>query len=177
VTSAIVGIAALVVVLVAIAVLYNRLVGARNRTRYAWSDIDALLVRRAQAVPRLVEAVRGSMTHERGVFEAVATTRAGVAEVAGRGPTEARYAAEQRFGEAGASLVAVVENYPQLRASETVAELIAALQDIENDLRRARIVYNRTVQTYQDARLAFPSSLVAGAFGFGPIAYFGDAAA
>ena len=176
-TAAIVGIAALVVVLVAIAVLYNRLVGARNRTRYAWSDIDALLVRRAQAVPRLVEAVRGSMTHERGVFEAVATTRAGVAEVAGSGPTEARYTAEQRFGEAGASLIAVVESYPQLRASETVAELIAALQDIENDLRRARIVYNRTVQTYQDARLAFPSSLVAGAFGFGPIAYFGDAAA
>ena len=117
------------------------------------------------------------MAHEKGVFESVATTRAGVAAVEGSGPSEARYAAEQRFGEAGAGLVAVVENYPQLRAQETVAELIAALKDVENDLRRARIVYNRTVQTYQDARLAFPSSLVAGAFGFGPIAYFGDAAA
>jgi len=176
-TAAVVGIGALVAVLVAIALLYNRLVGARNRTRYAWSDIDALLARRAQAIPRLAEVVRGSMAHEREVFEAVATARAGVAAVAGSGPTDGRYAAEQRLGEAGAGLVAVVESYPQLRASETVAELIAALQDIENDLRRARIVYNRTVQTYQDARLAFPSSLVAGAFGFGPIAYFGDAAA
>jgi LemA protein len=176
-TAAIVGIGALLLVLLAIALLYNRLVGARNRTRYAWSDIDALLARRAQAIPRLADVVRGSMAHEQGVFEAVATTRAGVAAVAGSGPSEARYAAEQRFGEAGAGLVAVVENYPQLRAQETVAELIAALKDVENDLRRARIVYNRTVQTYQDARLAFPSSLVAGAFGFGSIAYFGDAAA
>ena len=176
-TAAIVGIAALAVVLVAIALLYNRLVGARNRTRYAWSDIDALLARRAQAIPRLAEVVRGSMTHEREVFEAVATARAAVGAVEDRGPTDARYAAELRLEEAGAGLVAVVEGYPQLRAQESVAELIAALQQIENDLRRARIVYNRTVQTYQDARLSFPSSLVAGAFGFGPVAYFGDAAA
>jgi LemA protein len=174
-TAAIVGLAALAVVLIAIALLYNRLVGARNRTRYAWSDVDALLARRAQAIPRLAEVVRGSMAHEREVFERVAAARAGVAAVEGGGPTEARSSAEQRLGEAGAGLIAVVENYPQLRAQESVAELIAALQDIENDLRRARIVYNRTVQTYQDARLAFPSSLVAGAFGFGPIAYFGDA--
>jgi LemA protein len=175
-TAAIVGLALLAVVLIAIALLYNRLVGARNRTRYAWSDIDALLARRAQAIPRLAEAVRGSMAHEREVFEEVAAARAGVAAVPGTGPTPERSAAEQRFGMAGAGLVAVVERYPELRAQETVTELIAALQDIENDLRRARIVYNRTVQTYQDARLAFPSSLVAGAFGFAPVAYFGDVA-
>jgi LemA protein len=175
-TAAVVGIAALVLVLVAIAVLYNRLVGARNRTRYAWSDIDALLARRAQAIPRFAEVVRGSMAHEREVFEAVAAARSGVAAVEGSGPTPARYAAELRLGEAGGGLIAVVERYPQLRAQESVAELIAALQDIENDLRRARIVYNRTVQTYQDARLSFPSSLVADAFGFRPVAYFGDAA-
>jgi len=175
-TAAIIGIAALLVVLVTIALLYNRLVGARNRTRYAWSDIDALLVRRAQAIPRLADVVRAAMAHERGVFEQVAAARAGLTPLAGSGPTDQRYAAEQRLGEAGSTLIARVEDYPELRAQEAVNELVTALHDIEGDLRRARIVYNRTVQTYQDARLAFPSSLVAGAFGFRPVPYFGDAA-
>jgi LemA protein len=175
-TAAIIGIGALLVVLVTIALLYNRLVGARNRTRYAWSDIDALLVRRAQAIPRLAEVVRAAMAHEREVFEQVAAARAGVTALEGSGPTDQRYAAEQRLGEAGATLVARVEDYPELRAQEAVQELVAALHEVEGDLRRARIVYNRTVQTYQDARLAFPSSLVAGAFGFRPVPYFGDAA-
>ena len=82
--------------------------------------------------------------------------------------------AERQLGEAGAGLVAVAEAYPQLRAQEAAVELIAALKDVEGDLRRARMVYNRTVQTYEDARQTFPSSLVAGAFRFGPLPYFSD---
>jgi LemA protein len=169
-----IAIGAAVVVLGAIALLYNRLVGLRNKTRYTWSDCDALLTRRAQAIPRLVAVVQGAMAHERSVFEAVAAARAGTQAVAGEGPSEERFAAERQLGVASAGLVAVAEAYPQLRASEAAAELIAALKDVEGDLRRARMVYNRTVQTYEDARQTFPSSLVAGAFRFGPLPYFAD---
>lgn len=171
---AVIGIAAAVLVLAAIALLYNRLVGLRNKTRYTWGDCDAVLARRAQAIPRLVAVVEGAMAHERSVFEAVAAARAGTQAVADEGPSEARFAAERQLGVASAGLVAVAEAYPQLRASEAAAELIAALKDVEGDLRRARMVYNRTVQTYEDARQTFPGSLVAGAFRFGPLPYFSD---
>ena len=172
---ALIGIAAGLLVLAAIALLFNRLVGLRNKTRYTWSDTEALLVRRAQAIPRLASVVEGAMAHERGVFEAVAAARAGTAAAAASdGPSEERFEAERRLGTAGAGLVAVAESYPQLRAQEAAMELIAALKDVEGDLRRARMVYNRTVQTYEDARQTFPSSLVAGAFGFGPLPYFSD---
>ena len=90
------------------------------------------------------------MAHERSVFEAVAAARAGTQAVADEGPSPARFAAERQLGVASAGLVAVAEAYPQLRASEAAAELIAALKDVEGDLRRARMVYNRTVQTYEE---------------------------
>jgi LemA protein len=172
--AALIGIVAAVVVLVAIALLFNRLIGLRNKTRYTWSDCDAVLARRAQAIPRLAAVVEGAMAHERSVFEAVAAARAGVEGAGSGGPTEARIDAERQLGAAGARLVAVAESYPQLRAQEAAAELIAALKDVEGDLRRARMVYNRTVQTYEDARQTFPSSLIAGAFRFGPLPYFSD---
>jgi LemA protein len=171
---ALIGIFAGVVVLAAIALLYNRLVGLRNKTRYTWADCDALLTRRAQTIPRLASVVEGAMAHERSVFEAVAAARAGAQAVTGDGPSEERFAAERQLGVAGASLLAVAEAYPQLRAQEAAMELIAGLKEIEGDLRRARMVYNRTVQTYEDARRTFPGTLVAGAFRFGPLPYFSD---
>ena len=161
--------------LAAIALLYNRLVGLRNKTRYTWSDSRRVLARRAQAIPRLVAVVEGAMAHERSVFEAVAAARAGTQAVAGRAARRRRGSRPSGSSEwPSAGLVAVAESYPQLRASEAAAELIAALKDVEGDLRRARMVYNRTVQTYEDARQTFPSSLVAGAFRFGPLPYFSD---
>jgi LemA protein len=169
-----IAIAAAVVVLGAIALLHNRLVGLRNKTRYTWADCDAVLTRRAQAIPRLVEIVQGAMAHERSVFEAVAAARADARAVGDGGPSEARFAAERELGTATGGLIAVAEAYPQLRTSEAAGELITTLKDVEGDLRRARMVYNRTVQTYEDARQTFPSSLVAGAFRFGPLPYFAD---
>ena len=170
----IVGLVAAVTVLAATALVHNQLVGLRNKTHYTWADCDAVLTRRAQTIPRLVDVVQGAMAHERTVFEVVATARAGTQSVAANGPSEARFEAERRLGAASASLVAVAEAYPELRAQEAAADLIEALKDIEGDLRRARMVYNRTVQTYEDARQALPSSLVAGAFRFGPLPYFSD---
>jgi LemA protein len=173
--EAVLGAAAALVVGAAVALGYNRLVGARNRARYAWADCDALLVRRAQAVPRLAAIVQGAFDHERETLVAVAEARARVERTATPGgPTTDRLAAEEALGAAEARLLVVVEGYPELRAQAATDELVTALREIEADLRRARIVYNRTVQTYADRRGTFPGSLVAGAFRFAPMPYFGD---
>jgi LemA protein len=160
-------------VAVAAALTYNRLVQARNRCDYAWSDVDALLARRAAAIPRLAAIVEAAMDHERELFVRVAAARAAV-DRAGSGPSGERAAAEDALGAAGLSLVAVAEAYPALRASEAAAELITALKDVEGSIARGRLVYNRTVQTYQDRRLTFPGSLLAGPGGFVARPWFGE---
>ena len=116
--------------------------------RHTWADIDALLVRRAAAIPRLAAIVDAAFDHERETLEEVAQARAAVA-AAGGGPTLERGAAERRLGVAGQRLVAVAESYPELHTQAATADLIAALKDVEGDLARARMVYNRTVQTYE----------------------------
>jgi len=161
----------LVAVLAGVVVSYNRLVRDRNRSRYAWADVDALLVRRADLVPRLAAAAAAALRHERETLEAVARARAGV-EAAGGGPTPARAAAESALGAAGARLVLLVEAQPELRGSAATDELLAALKDTEGDLARARMVYNRTVQTYEDRRRAVPGVVVAGVLRFGAQRYW-----
>jgi LemA protein len=151
--------------LVGLALVYNRLVRDRNRVRHTWADIDALLVRRAAAIPRLAGIVDAAFDHERETLEEVAQARAAV-ESAGGGPTVEHGLAERRLGVAGQRLVAVAEAYPELQAQAAAADLIAALKDVEGDLARARMVYNRTVQTYEDRRRALPGALVAGPLGF-----------
>ncbi len=173
--AATLGAVAALLVVAAIALGYNRLVGARNRARYTWADCDALLVRRAQAVPRLAAIVQGAFDHERETLTAVAEARGQVERTATPGgPTTDRVAAEEALGAATARLVVVIEGYPQLRAQAATDELITALREIEGDLRRARMVYNRTVQTYADRRDTFPGSLIAGAFRFAPMPYFAE---
>lgn len=166
--SVVIAIAVAIVVLallVGLAVVYNRLVRDRNRVRHTWADIDALLVRRAAAIPRLAAIVDAAFDHERETLKEVAQARAAV-EAAGGGPTLEHGAAERRLGVAGQRLVAVAESYPELHAQAATADLIAALKDVEGDLARARMVYNRTVQTYEDRRRALPGALVAGPLGF-----------
>ena len=165
VVVAIVAAIVVLALLVGLAVVYNRLVRDRNRVRHTWADIDALLVRRAAAIPRLAAIVDAAFDHERETLEEVAQARAAV-EAAGGGPTVEHGLAERRLGVAGQRLVAVAEAYPELRAQAAAADLIAALKDVEGDLSRARMVYNRTVQTYEDRRRALPGALVAGPLGF-----------
>jgi LemA protein len=173
VAIAVVIVAAVLVALVLVlaVVSYNRLVRDRNRSRYAWADVDALLVRRADLVPRLAAAAAAALRHERETLEAVARARARV-EAAGGGLTPARAAAEDALAAAGARLVILVEAQPELQASAATAELLAALRETEADLARARMVYNRTVQTYEDRRRAVPGVVVAGVVRLGPQVYW-----
>jgi LemA protein len=152
-----------VVLLIAAVLLYNRLVGARNRVENAWAQVDVQLKRRYDLIPNLVETVKGYAAHERETFEAV--TNARVAAQKAQGPAEAAQA-EGILSQALGRLFAVAEAYPELRATENFQELQAQLSDTENKVAVSRQVYNDTVLTYHNAIQTFPGALFAGPFGF-----------
>ncbi len=149
-------------VLVWVAWTFNRLVSLRNRMRAAWGDVDALLKRRSDLIPNLVAAVRGYMGHEQRVLEGVTEARTGVAGAPDR-PERAdeRAAAEGVVSERLGRLLAVVEAYPELRASASFVELQAELTRTEDDLASARRYYNAVVRDFNTLRESFPALLVA----------------
>ena len=153
-------IAALVVALV---LLYNRLVTLRNRVENAWAQVDVQLRRRYDLIPNLVETVKGYAAHERETFEAVTNARSRAQ--AAQGPAE-QSAAEGILGQALGRLLAVAEDYPELQADENFRQLQEELGETENRIAVSRQVYNDTVLTYNTAIQTFPGLLVAGPFGF-----------
>ena len=162
--------AALVVLLVlAVIVMYNRLVRLRNRTENAWSQVDVQLRRRYDLIPNLVETVKGYASHERATFEEVTKAR-GAAQQAGT--VEAQAQAENQLTAAIGRLFAVAEQYPQLRATENFQSLQGDLSDTEQKIAVARQVYNDTVQTYDTAIETVPTNIVAGLFNFERREYF-----
>ena len=142
---------------------YNGLVKLRVMTDAAWADIDVQLKRRHDLIPNLVETVKGYAAHERGTFERVTEARARA--VSASGPT-ARALAEGMLTQALQSLLAVAENYPQLRAVENFAQLQTQISEIEDHIQLARRFYNAVVRDFNTRIAQFPSNLVAGLFKF-----------
>ena len=151
-----------IVVLALVVLLFNRLTRTRNRTRAAWGDVDAELRRRADLVPELNAAVAAYAGHEATVLAAATEARAAAH---GDAPG-ARAVAEQRLGGAIGGVVGIAEANPELRSSERFAQLQEQLSQSEDRIARARMVYNDTVQTYNNAIQALPASLLAGPLGF-----------
>jgi LemA protein len=160
---------AFVLVALAAIVLYNRLIRLRNGCDNAWSDIDVQLKRRHDLIPNLVETVRGYATHERTVFEEVTEAR-GRARAADE--PAARADAEQALGRAITRLFAVVEAYPELRASEGFRKLQSELAAVEHDIQNARRYYNAIVRDLNTAVETIPSNVVAAGAGIGRRPYF-----
>ena len=153
-------VAALVVALV---LLYNRLVTLRNRVENAWAQVDVQLKRRYDLIPNLVETVKGYAAHERETFEAVTAARSRAQ--AAQGPAE-QGAAEGLLGQALGRLFAVAEDYPELQADENFRQLQDELAQTENRIAVSRQVYNDTVLTFNTTIQTVPGLLVAGPFGF-----------
>jgi LemA protein len=144
--------------------IYNRLITQRNRVRDAWSQIDVQLRRRHDLVPNLVESVKGYMTHERGVIDAIVEARK---QAMAAGPdVAARADAENTLGRSLRSLFALTEAIPQLRANENMLSLQEELGSTENRIAFARQHYNDSVMQYNTALESVPSNIVAGIFGF-----------
>lgn len=149
--------------------LYNKLVVLRNRINNAWSQIDVQLRRRYDLIPNLVEAVKGYASHEREVFERVTEARA---KAIAAGSVGEQSQAENMLTGALRSLFAVAEAYPQLRATENFQQLQEELSGTESKIAFARQFYNDTVLRYENLRQSFPTTLLAGALGFGSREYF-----
>jgi LemA protein len=148
---------------------YNRMVARRNAVDNSWGQIETALQRRHDLIPNLVESVKGYAKHEQSTFESV--TEARTAAQGASGPQSAA-AAEGRLQGALGRLIAVAEQYPQLRATENFQQLQRQLSDTEDQIAITRRVYNDTVQTYNTSIQVFPPSLLAGIFHFAPRAFF-----
>ncbi len=148
---------------------YNRLVRLRVRTENAWSQIDVQLRRRYDLIPNLVEAVKGYAAHEREVFEEVTQARA-QAEAASGVRDQAQ--AENQLTAGIRRLIAVAENYPQLRANENFLALQEELTGTESKIAFARQFYNDQVQSLNTLIQSFPSRIVASLGAFKPREFF-----
>jgi LemA protein len=137
---------------------YNRLVRLRVRTENAWSQIDVQLRRRYDLIPNLVEAVKGYAAHERELFEDVARARAHAESASG---VQAQAQAENQLSAGLRRLIAVAENYPQLKASENFLALQEELTGTESKIAFARQFYNDQVQALNTLIQSFPSNLIA----------------
>lgn len=161
--------------------IYNRLIQLRNQVNNAWSQIDVQLQRRYDLIPNLVEAVKGYMSYEKGTLEAVINAR-NQAQTARQqvekqgGPTEGsiKSLASADLAVRGAimDVMALVENYPQLRASENMQQLQEELSSTENKVAFARQAYNDNVMFYNTSQQQFPAVLFASLFGHHPVELF-----
>lgn len=150
-------------------VLYNLLVRDRARVAAAWSDVEVQLKRRHDLIPKLVEAVRQHAGYERGVLESVVARRA--TALSATGPVE-KGAPEGSLGRELHRLIAVAENYPELKASQSFLDLQRNLSDTEDQIQFARRYYNGAVNNLNTRVETVPDVLIARAFGFRPAEYF-----
>lgn len=156
--------------------IYNGLVLLRNRFKNAFAQIDVQLKRRYDLIPNLVETAKGYLKHERETLEAVIAARnqaAAAAKAAAATPTDgsavrALSGAEQVLRGTLDRLMLVVEQYPELKANQTMMQLQEEITSTENRIAFARQAYNDEVMTYNIKREVFPNNLIAGAFGFQP---------
>ncbi len=158
--------------------LYNALVVLKNRFKNAFAQIDVQLRRRYDLIPNLVETAKGYLSHERETLTAVIEARnqaAGAAKALAAAPgdpaaVKAFSAAESGLASVLSRLMVVVERYPDLKADRQMARVSEELTSTENRIAFARQAYNDSVTEYNTKREIFPTSVVAGMFGFSPAA-------
>jgi LemA protein len=141
--------------------VYNGLVRVRAAVKLAWSNIDVLLVQRHDELPKLVEVCRQYMQYESNTLERVMRARAGVDAARNAGNVSSLGAAERELRNGLKGLYAVVENYPQLKASEPFKHLQDRISALETAIADRREVYNDAVNTNNVRIDAFPDTLVA----------------
>ena len=159
----------LIVVIVALVLFgiaaFNKLRTLDVKAQEALGGIDVQLTRRADLIPNLVETVKGYASHEKGVFEEVTAARAAVTKAAASGTVEQKAEASAALDKSLVNVMAVAENYPDLKASTNFLDLQKQLADTENQLSFARQYYNDAVSSLNTAVITFPSMLFAGVAG------------
>jgi len=165
--------AALVVLLLVVGtVLYNRLVRELNRVDAAWSDIDVQLHRRHDLIPQLVKAVDQYAGYERATLQAVTLLRSEAVQLVGSAGPEERGRKEEELDQGVRRLIAVAEQYPDLKANENFLNLQQELAGTENYLQFARRFYNGAVRQFNTRVGTVPNNVIAGLFHFRERSYY-----
>jgi len=149
---------------------YNTLVRLRNHCRESWSGIDTELKRRYDLIPNLVETVKGYAKHEKDLFERITEARSRAQ--ASKGTPAQQAHEENMLVEMLKRLFVVVENYPQLKASQNYLQLQKELVNTEDRIQAARRFYNANVRDLNTRIEVFPSNIIAGMFHFQPEEFF-----
>ena len=157
---------------------YNSLVSSEESVDTAWSQVENVYQRRADLIPNLVNTVKGYAAHEKETLEGVVSARAKATQMT-IDPTnltpeaiEKFQAAQGELGSALGKLLAITENYPDLKANENFKERQAQLEGTENRIAVERKKFNETAQVYNTSIRKFPRSIVASMFGFERKPYF-----
>lgn len=151
---------------------YNGLIAKDEAVATAWGNIQSQYQRRADLIPNLVSTVKGYAKHESETLESVMAARAKATQITVNAdnltPEKLKQyqAAQGELSQALGRLMAVSENYPNLKANENFSELQVQLEGTENRINESRQIYNSAVQTYNVSVRRFPANIVAGMFGF-----------
>src|SRR5262245_60885165 len=148
---------------------YNRMVTSRETVDRSWAQVENVLQRRGDLIPNLVETVKGYASHEKEIFESVAEARG---KLAGAATPQEAANANAGLTSALGRLLAIAENYPQLKANENFIRLQDELAGSENRIATERMRYNEAVRGYNTLIKRFPANLIAGMFKFGEQEYF-----
>jgi len=154
--------------------MYNGMVKGRNLVREAFSTMDVYLKKRWDFIPNLVETEKGYAKHEESTFKELTELRSGSYDNLS---SEDKIDLNQKLSGAISKIIAVAENYPELKASTNFGQLQADLGKLEDDIAQSRKYYNGTVRSYNDSLQVFPNVIFAGMFGFQPEKMFEAAAA
>ncbi len=140
-------------------IIYNSLVSKRNKVKQAYSGIDVYLTQRFDLIPNLVECVKGYMTYEKELLQEITEKRASYLQ-------NKNLKDAQTLNIECNKILAIAENYPELKASEQFLNLQKNLSKMENQLQAARRIYNMEVNAYNNTVQMFPSNIFANMFGF-----------
>ena len=154
----------IVIPLIYIAATYNSLVVLRNHIPESWSNVETELMRRYDLIPNLVAAVKGYAAHERETLEKVIELRNTC--MADHGSVHHQEGTERQLVNAVQKLLALAEDYPDLKANQNFLELQRELVNTEDRIQAARRFYNGNVRDYRNLCEKFPSSMIASLFGF-----------
>ena len=150
----------------------NNLMTLREDVRMQQSQVETTLQRRSDLIPNLVNTVKGYATHEEEVFTEIADARSKLAGSIESGDIDSISKSNNELDSALSRLLAITESYPDLKASEQFTALQDELAGTENRINVARQHYNEKVMTYNTSVQRFPTSIIAGIFGYSPAEYF-----
>ena len=157
--------AIIAILVIAVIIMYNNLVSARIKVDNAWSQIDVQLQRRFDLIPNFVETVKGYASHESETFEKITKLRTSWANT---NSVAEKANLDNELSTALKTIMAVSENYPDLKSNQNLSELSEELRNTENKISFSRQFYNDSVTMYNEKLHIFPSNIIANLFHFTP---------